>query len=72
MKSSSWSNFFIKVDESIPDTATESIPLCRTDTVDKGYFEALGIQLLRGRLFNEFDYANQEWVAAVRSFIAEA
>lgn len=51
-------------------TPGENPPVPSWNTVDSGYFQAMGIPLLRGRVFAESDTENTQKVAIIDQFLA--
>lgn len=64
-----WNRMGVEGEEERP--SLEDYPLCNSETVEVGYFETLGIKLLAGRSFNEFDTEDNADVAIINQSLAK-
>jgi len=68
IRGSNWTSIFIVSDQPVPPQA--DLPSSAFNPVDADYFEAMGIPLLQGRLFNESDTAQSPPVIMVNEILA--
>lgn len=68
MQGSNWTSIFTLADKPVPPRA--ELPASAFNPVDVGYFQALGIRLLEGRLFNQFDTKDSQPVIVVNETLA--
>ncbi len=68
MQGSNWTSIFIVADKPVPPRA--ELPGSAFNPVDVGYFRALGITVLEGRLFTQFDTADSQPVIVVNETLA--
>jgi len=68
LQGTEWSSIFIVGDRPAPPRA--QLPVSVFNTVDVGYFSTLGIPLLEGRDFSEFDNSGSEKVIVVNETLA--
>ncbi len=64
---SAWEAHLIKEEESLD----LEFPVCTMDAVNDTYFEALGLEALSGRLFNDSDYRNSAPVVVIDRIVAD-
>jgi len=64
-----WRNYFCVEGQAIP--SPEQAPMAEYRRVTPDYFAVMGIRLLRGRLFNEWDRADSQLVAIVDETLAK-
>lgn len=64
-------NVFAFMIEGRPPEATSDLPTATYALASPGYFEALGVTLLRGRTFGELDHAEAPRVAIISQGLAE-
>jgi len=64
---SAWEAHLVRDGDSIGDKH----PVCTVDSVNSDYFATLGLDLLRGRLFNDSDYRNRATTVLIDKVIAE-
>ena len=62
-----WEAHLIKEEESLG----LEFPVCTMDAVNDEYFEALGLDVLSGRLFNDSDYRNSAPVVVIDRIVAD-
>ncbi len=68
MQGSNWTSIFIVEGQPIP--ARAQLPASAFTPVDTGYFSTLGIRLLQGRRFHEFDRPDTQSVCVVNESLA--
>jgi putative ABC transport system permease protein len=65
---SEWGSIFIVGDKPVPPR--KDLPFSTFNTINSDYFEVIGIPLLKGRIFSEFDTRDSQKVAVVNETLA--